>query len=127
MGGKRRAEIRFAHDSERRLAELLDEAGLTWQYEPVEFVLEWDVHGRPLAAFRPDFYLPERNLFIELTTLRQQLVTRKNRKLRRLRELHPELNVRILYRRDYLELMGTGRLLGLLTDASGLAGASKSA
>lgn len=106
--------VAFAHDSERRLAELLDQAGLAWEYEPVEFILDWDADGRPCSGFRPDFYLPERNLFIELTTLRQQLVTRKNRKLRRLRQLHPDVRVKILYRRDYLELVGSTRLLALI-------------
>lgn len=112
-----RETVHFAHESERRLAELFDTAGLLWQYEPVEFVLEWGEDGRPASAFRPDFYLPERDLFIELTTLRQQLVTRKNRKIRRLRELYPEIRVKILYRRDYLEIVGSNRLLALVGEA----------
>ncbi|HLI14850.1 MAG TPA: hypothetical protein VKV23_02200 [Acidimicrobiales bacterium] len=69
------------------------------------FVLAWDSAGRPTAAFRPDFYLPEHDLFLELTTLRQDLVTRKNRKVRRLRELHPDVRVKLLYRRDFDRLM----------------------
>lgn len=119
--------VAFAHDSERRLAELLDAAGLRWEYEPVEFVLDWDPSGRPRSGFRPDFYLPERHLFIELTTLRQQLVTRKNRKLRRMRELYPDVRVKILYRRDYLELVGTTRLLSLIGEPDRLLPAAESA
>jgi hypoxanthine phosphoribosyltransferase len=110
---------RFAHESEERLAELLDFYGVAWEYEPVEFVLHWDEQGRPASAFRPDFYLPEHGLFLELTTLRQELVTRKNRKLRRLQELYPEVSVRILYRRDYANLLVKAGLLapaGLLLD-----------
>ena len=79
----------FAHESERHFAELLDFYGVRWEYEPVEFVLEWHEDRTPAAAFRPDFYLPDHGCFIELTTLSQKLVTRKNAKVRRLRELSP--------------------------------------
>ena len=95
----------FAHESEARLAELFDFYRISWEYEPVEFVLSWDDEGRPTAAFRPDFFLPAHRLFIELTTMRQDLVTRKNRKVRRLRELYPEISVRLLYRSDYANLL----------------------
>ena len=108
-------DVRFAHDSERQLAELFSAEGIPWLYEPVEFVLEWDARGRARAAFRPDFYLPEHDLFIELTILRQDLVTRKNRKLRRLRDLHPGINATIFYRRDFLRLSEPGYLLDLLS------------
>ena len=67
-------------------------------------MLEWDRHGNPQQAFTPDFYLPRYDLFIEITTLNQKLVTKKNRKVRRLRELHPEVNCKVLYQRDYLSL-----------------------
>jgi hypothetical protein len=105
-------EVRFAHDSERTFAELLDFYGVRWDYEPVEFVLDWHRDGRPKAGFRPDFYLPDHDCFVELTTLNQKLVTRKNAKLRRLRELYPEVEVKLLYQRDYVALMarrGHGR------------------
>jgi hypoxanthine phosphoribosyltransferase len=84
---------------------LLDFYGVVWEYEPVEFTLEWDSDGNPVQGFRPDFYLPAYDLFIEITTLNQRLVTKKNRKVRRLRELHPEVQVKILYQRDYLNLL----------------------
>lgn len=108
------SQVRFANESERRLAELFDLIGTPWLYEPVEFVLHWDDVGRARSAFRPDFYLPEHDLFVELTTMRQQLVTQKNRKLRRLRELHPEINATIFYRRDFLRLSEPGFLVDLL-------------
>ena len=95
----------FAHDSERRFAELLDFYGVRWEYEPVEFVLDWHDDGAPRSAFRPDFYLADHDCFIELTTLSQKLVTKKNAKLRRLRELYPSVEVKLLYQRDYLALM----------------------
>ena len=97
--------MRFAHNSERQFAKLLDFYGVAWEYEPTEFVLEWDREGAPVQAFRPDFYLPAYDLYVEITTLNQKLVTKKNRKLRRLRELHPDVQVKIFYQRDYLSLL----------------------
>jgi len=76
-----------------------------WNYEPVEFTLERDSQGAPAAALRPDFYLPTYDLYIEITTLNQKLVTKKNRKARRLRELHPEVRIKVMYQRDYLHLL----------------------
>jgi hypothetical protein len=96
---------RFAHESERQFGRLLDFYGVAWEYEPTEFTLEWDAIGRPSQGFRPDFYLPAYDLYIEITTLNQRLVTKKNRKIRRLRELHPEIDIKILYQRDYLSLL----------------------
>src|SRR5438067_11717961 len=98
-------QVRFAHNSERQFAKLLDFYGIAWEYEPTEFTLEWDKAGEPAQAFRPDFYLPAYDLYIEITTLNLKLVTKKNRKVRRLRELHPEVNIKILYQRDYLNLL----------------------
>ena len=76
-----------------------------WDYEPRTFVLEWDGEGNSAQAFTPDFYLPAYDLFIEITTMNQKLVTKKNRKARRLKELYPEVNIRVLYQRDYLNLL----------------------
>ena len=78
---------------------------IAWEYEPRTFTLEWDRDGKPAQAFSPDFYLPAYDLYIEITTLNQKLVTKKNRKARRLRELHPEVEIRVLYQRDYLHLL----------------------
>jgi hypothetical protein len=97
--------VRFAHESERQFARLLDFYTVAWAYEPTEFTLEWDSDGRPMQAFRPDFYLPAYGTYIEITTLNQRLVTKKNRKVRRLRELHPEVDIKVLYQRDYLNLL----------------------
>lgn len=97
--------MRFAHNSERQFAKLLDFYGIAWEYEPRTFTLEWDREGRPVQAFTPDFYLPAYDCYIEITTLNQKLVTKKNRKARRLRELHPEVSIRVLYQRDYLHLL----------------------
>jgi len=96
---------RFAHHSELQLAKLLDFYGVAWEYEPRTFVLDWDRAGAPVQAFTPDFYLPAYDLYIEITTLNQKLVTRKNRKVRRLAELHPDVKVKVLYQRDYVSLL----------------------
>jgi hypothetical protein len=100
-------QVRFAHPSERLFATLLDLSGERWEYEPVEFPLEWDALGSPVSGFRPDFYLPVRGVFIELTTADQRLVTRKNRKVRRMRELYPEVPISIVYQRDFASLLAS--------------------
>lgn len=97
--------VRFAHHSELLFARLLDFYGIAWEYEPHTFTLESDRQGRPTQAFSPDFYLPDFDLYLEITTMNQKLVTKKNRKVRRLQELHPGVNVKILYQRDYHALL----------------------
>ena len=97
--------MRFAHNSERQFAKLLDFYNIAWEYEPRTFTLEWDGDGRPAQAFSPDFYLPAYDLYIEITTLNQKLVTKKNKKARRLREQYPDVEIRVLYQRDYLHLL----------------------
>ena len=78
---------------------------MAWDYEPTTFVLDTDADGNPLAAFTPDFYLPAHDLYVEVTTLNQRLVTKKNRKVRQLRERYPDVSVKLLYQRDYLALL----------------------
>jgi cytidylate kinase len=95
----------FAHPSEREFARVMDFYRIRWQYEPRTFPIEWDENRNVLKAFTPDFYLPDLDLFIELTTMKQSLVTKKNRKVRLLRELYPDVNIKILYERDYKNLI----------------------
>ncbi|HET9324059.1 MAG TPA: hypothetical protein VFO03_09285 [Gaiellaceae bacterium] len=103
-------EPRFANDVERECAKLLDYYEIPWMYEPHTFVLERAPDGRTIEAFAPDFFLPEQNLYVELTVMKQSLVTRKNRKLRKLRERYPEVNVKLFYRRDIERLAQRYRL-----------------
>ena len=84
---------------------MLDFYGIAWEYEPRTFVLEVDGEGNPAQAFTPDFYLPAYDLFIEITTMNQKLVTKKNRKARRLREAFPDVRIKVFYSRDYLNLL----------------------
>jgi bifunctional protein TilS/HprT len=100
----RTARVEFAHESEAEFARILDFYGISWLYEPRSFPLRWE--GEQIAeAFTPDFFLPDLNLYVELTTLRQKLATEKNRKVRLLRQLYPEVNVKLLNKKDYLRLL----------------------
>jgi hypoxanthine phosphoribosyltransferase len=81
-----------------------------WEYEPTTFVLEQDEDGRVVEAFKPDFYLPEQDLYVEVTVMKQSLVTRKNRKLRKLRERYPDVRVKLFYKRDIERLAERYRL-----------------
>ena len=94
----------FAHPSEAEFARILDFYHIPWLYEPRSFPIAWD-DGKVTEMFTPDFYLPVLDMYIELTTMRQNLVTEKNRKVRRLKELYPDVDVRLLYRKDYYRLL----------------------
>ena len=95
---------RFANPAEVEYAKILDWYGIPWLYEPTTFVLERDAEGRVTEAFSPDFYLPEQDLYLEVTVMKQSLVTRKNRKLRKLRERYPEVRIKLFYERDFERL-----------------------
>jgi hypothetical protein len=95
----------FANASEEEFARILDFYQIEWQYEPRSFPLETNGKGEVTESFTPDFYLPQFDLYIELTTLKQDLVTKKNRKIRKLRELYPAVNLKVFYGRDYRKLL----------------------
>ena len=101
---------RFANPAELEYAKILDWYGVPWLYEPTTFVLERDAEGRVIEAFTPDFYLPEQDLYLEVTVMKQSLVTRKNRKLRKLRERYPGVQVKLFYKRDIERLAQRYRL-----------------
>lgn len=112
----------FAHASEAELARILDYYQVRWEYEPRSFPILWTLDGNVVESFAPDFYLPDVDLYIELTTLKQALVRKKNRKLRRLRELYPEINIKLFYAKDFRALMlkyGKFALAGELSGAGG--------
>jgi hypoxanthine phosphoribosyltransferase len=100
----------FANQAELECARILDFYGLRWEYEPRSFVLEEDGDGRVLEAFTPDFYLPEQDLYLEVTVMKQSLVTRKNRKIRKLRERYPDVKIKLFTRRDFQRLARKYRL-----------------
>ncbi len=102
---KKKKKINFAHPSEKVCAEILDYYNIEWEYEPRTFPIRWDKHGKIIQSFTPDFYLPELDLYIELTTMSQKLVTKKNQKVRRLKEIYPEINIKIFYQKDFRNLL----------------------
>ncbi len=95
----------FAHPSEEIFANLLDFYRIAWEYEPRSFPIQWDRDGKPAEAFTPDFYLPEVDLYVELTTMKQSLVTKKNRKVKLLRQLYPHINIQVYYQKDFQNLI----------------------
>ena len=96
---------RFAHASEAELARILDYYKVDWRYEPHTYPIRWNSEGMVVESFAPDFYLPDLDLYLELTTLKQSLVRKKNRKLRHLRELYPMIRIKLFYARDFKALM----------------------
>lgn len=94
----------FAHPAEYEFARILDFYGIQWDYEPRSFPLRWD-SGHVVEAFTPDFYLPDLNMYVEVTTLKTSLTAEKNRKMRMLKQLYPEVNIKLLKKRDYLRLL----------------------
>ena len=104
------APPRFVNATELDCARMLDFYGIAWEYEPHTFVLARDADGRVTSAVTPDFYLPEHGTYLEVTAMKQSLVTRKNRKLRELQRLYPHVRVKIFYRRDLERLVRLSRL-----------------
>lgn len=95
----------FSHPAEASFARILDFYGIEWIYEPKTFALDWDETGNMTDGFTPDFYLPQQELYIELTTLRPKLSTRKNWKMRRMAELYPDIHIKLFKRHDLRDLM----------------------
>jgi hypothetical protein len=94
----------FVNEAEVECARILDFHGIRWEYEPRSFVLAEDEDGRVLEAFTPDFYLPEQDLYLEVTVMKQSLITRKNRKIRKLRERYPNVKIKLFTKRDFERL-----------------------
>src|SRR5919204_6702448 len=101
---------RFANEAELECAKILDYHAVPWDYEPKTFVLERDDDGRVVEAFTPDFHLPEQDLYLEITMMKQSLVTRKNRKLRKFRERYPSVRIKLFYKREVERLAERYRL-----------------
>ncbi len=113
---------RFAHASEAEMARILDFYEVRWEYEPTTFPILWNLDGDVIESFAPDFYLPEPELFLEMTTLKQRLVRKKNRKLRRLKELYPGIRIKLFYARDFRAMMLKYGRLALAEALSGTPG-----
>ena len=97
--------IPFANESEQEFARILDFYKIRWEYEPTTFPIAWDEEGYVRESFTPDFYLPDYGIFIELTTMKQSLVTKKNRKVRLFEKHYPNIPIKLFYGRDYKALL----------------------
>jgi hypothetical protein len=104
-GAAQLKRVAFGHPSEQMFANLLDFYRIEWNYEPRSFPLQWDKDGHVTEAFTPDFYLPEFDLYVELTTMKQALVTKKNRKVKLLRAIYPHINIQVFYQKDFQDLV----------------------
>ena len=124
MSGSAAGRPAFAHASEAELARILDFYDVRWAYEPDTFPIGWNLDGDVVESFSPDFYLPDLELYVELTTLKQKLVRKKNRKLRRLRELYPGIRIKLFYARDFRMLLLKFGRLALVDELSGTTGQS---
>ncbi len=98
-------KFKFAHESEKEFARILDFYRIKWQYEPKNFPLNWDEDNNVTKSFTPDFYLTDYDLFIELTTMNQKLVTKKNKKIKELKKLYPSVNIKLFYKKDFHSLL----------------------
>ena len=105
VGRARLKRQTFVHPSEQIFANLLDFYRIAWEYEPKSFPIQWDKDGRVLESFTPDFYLSEFDLYVELTTMKQSLVTKKNRKVKLLRTIYPQINIQVFYEKDFQNLI----------------------
>jgi hypothetical protein len=112
----------FAHASEAEMARILDFYRIRWEYEPHTFPILWNLDGAVIESFSPDFWLPDLDLYLEMTTLRQKLVRKKNRKLRRIHELYPDIRVKLYYARDFRALMLKFGRLALADELTGSSG-----
>ncbi len=104
------------------MARILDFYRIRWEYEPHTFPILWNLEGSVVESFSPDFWLPDLDLYLEMTTLRQKLVRKKNRKLRRIRELYPDIRVKLFYARDFRALLLKFGRLALADALSGTSG-----
>ena len=102
----------FKNETEEEFAKILSLYNIEWLYEPKTFPVEWDAEGNVTMAISPDFYLPKFNLYLELTTMDQRYVTKKNKKMRLVKELYPGTNIRIVYKKDFNELLDRLKLFG---------------
>ena len=106
----------FKNETEEEFARILSMYNIEWLYEPKTFPVEWDAEGNVTMAISPDFYLPRFNLYLELTTMDQRYVTKKNKKMRLVKELYPGTNIRIVYKKDFNELVDRLKMFGGLSD-----------
>jgi hypothetical protein len=87
--------VEFAYSWEEEFARMLDEYEISWQYKPRTFAVEWDEEGNFVDSFTPDFYLPVSDVFVELAAPDCSASVAKARKVRLLRQQHPEITIEL--------------------------------
>tara|TARA_B100001769_G_scaffold82703_1_gene62865 strand:- start:825 stop:1157 length:333 start_codon:yes stop_codon:yes gene_type:complete len=87
--------MKFAHYSEKIFAEHLDLFNIDWIYEPMSFPLKWG-SGSIKMMFTPDFYLPELDIYVEITTMNQNLITKKQKKIKLAKKLYPQNKFKLI-------------------------------
>lgn len=90
------APIDFAYDFEKEFARNLDQLSVPWQYKPRTFAVEWDENGAFVDSFTPSFFLPARDLYVELVAPGCGLSSERVRKAWLLRYQHPEIRIEVL-------------------------------
>lgn len=98
---QRAARPRFAHPSEEEFAQLLEFYRIRWEYEPRTFVLREDENGNVSVGFSPDFFLPDFDLYVEVTTKKPHLMNRKLRQVEAMHRQYPDVRIELLDRAGF--------------------------
>ena len=94
----------FAHKSEEIFAEHLNLFGIDWVYEPVSFPLKWG-SGSIKMMFTPDCYIPSLDVYVEITTMNQNLITKKSKKIKKAKKLYPDKNFKLINEQQFYNFL----------------------
>jgi len=94
--GHPESPVEFAYAFEGAFARTLDQHGITWQYKPRTFAVEWDNEGNFVDSLTPDFYLPLIDLYVELIGPDRSEAAVKAKKVRLLRQQKPGLQIEMV-------------------------------
>ena len=78
----------YAHEYEEQFAEILETLNIEYEYEPKTFVIHSNGNGEIKKGFTPDFYLPELDLYVEVTSMHGNSCNKKNRKIVAIKEIY---------------------------------------
>ncbi len=96
--------MNFAHQSEKIFSQHLDLFNIKWIYEPKSFPLKWG-SGAIKMMFTPDFYLPEMDIYVEITTMHQKLITKKQKKIKLARKLYPMCTFKLINEQEFYNFL----------------------
>jgi hypothetical protein len=89
---------KFAHVAEEQFAKILNFYEIEWQYEPTMFILRTDEEGMIRKGFTPDFYIPEYDVYVEITVMGKP--QKKRKKIAETNNLYPDVNIILMNRSD---------------------------